>query len=533
MKIYHRDAQKGENACSHDKPNNCDHLCLATSSKDYVCKCSIGYNVDPNNSSKCIGEKDFILYSIGHALKGMRLDMSPNYTEIYDANGNSINGKSNNVLAPISRVSLATNIDYHQQLDLLFYADSDKGEITSIKRDGTGRHVIVNQTDQFDANGGDWLSSIAVDWIANNIYWCDKKRNIIEVARLDGSLRYVIVSYVNKPKQIAVDPAAGYLFFIGIGNNKSEHMIGRTYLDGSNQMTLVVQSSQITSFALDRYTKFIYWCEMISDTIWRADYSGNNKAAVLSENVKNPIALTVFRSNLYWVENMYQNGTIKMAPLNNLTRIHKLLISYGNPLTDMKIFSDEQQIGENPCKHSNGGCAELCFFNGTEAVCACSHGEVSKTDGTSCVPYSEFLIYSRVVSIESINLTNNLHMNSPITKIQHPKLLRNTIGLSYYYENQRIFYSDVHSSSINWVHFNGTDHQIIVSKQVSVEGLAYDAISHNLFWTSNSDASIRALNINEITNDIENNFNLVKQVIRLNPHDKPRGKFNIYRIFPS
>lgn len=217
LAIFHSGAQQGKNACS-NPANKCDHLCLATSRTQYVCKCAIGYNIDPKNSSKCIGEDEFILYSIGHELRGVRLNGNNTSNETL------LDDELEHVLPPIPRISLATNIDYHHRYDLLFYADSDKGEITSIKRDGTKRQVIVNQTDLFDANGGDWLSGIAVDWIADNIYWCDEKRNIIEVARLNGSLRYVVISYVNKPSGIAIDPVVGYIFFVG-GDKKGKFLM--------------------------------------------------------------------------------------------------------------------------------------------------------------------------------------------------------------------------------------------------------------------------------------------------------------------
>lgn len=213
LAVYHSGAHKGENACS-NATQKCDHLCLATSKTQYVCKCAIGYSIDSTNSSKCIGEKEFILYSIGHELRGVRLNSS-------NTNETLLDDQLDRILPPIPRISLATNIDYHHRYNLLFFADSDKGEITSIKRDGTNRQIIVNQTDQFDVNGGDWLSGIAVDWIGDNIYWCDEKRNIIEVARLNGSSRYVVISYANKPKAIAIDPVAGFIFFIG-GDKKGE-----------------------------------------------------------------------------------------------------------------------------------------------------------------------------------------------------------------------------------------------------------------------------------------------------------------------
>lgn len=525
LKVFHSRSQYGENSCS-GASSKCSHLCLATSATEHVCKCAIGYHKDPSDPTKCIGEPEFLFYSIGHELRGIHFNKSSiksfNTTYVGD-NPHLYDDFLEHVLGPIPRISMASTIDYHHKLDLLFYADSDKGEITSIKRDGTNRRIIVNQTDQFDASGGDWLTGFAVDWISNNIYWCDEKRNIIEVARLNGTLRYVVVPSVNKPKAIAVDPMAGYMFYIS-GHKKATYSIGRAGLDGSEQTPLVNQSAQILNFALDRTNQFIYWCESTANKIWRIDYNGNNKAVVFNHSSENPVALAIYDSYLLWMDNSPQNA-IKMASVNDLQQPRLLATSSANPLTDFKIFSDQIQGGENPCINNNGGCEELCFFNGTHPICACSHGEVAANDSKTCVPYDEFLIYSRVVSIESMHFTYHRSMNSPIMKIQHPKLLRNTIGLSYSYAKHRIFYSDVHSSSINWVYFNGTDHQVIVNKQVSVEGLAYDAVNQVLFWTSNSESSIRSIEIDRITNSYENNSELIKQVIRLNPRDKPRGMY--------
>lgn len=229
LAVFHSGAQQSKNPLA-NSTKKCDHLRLATSSTGYVCKCAIGYSVDPNDSSKCVGEREFLLYSIGHELRGVRLNEKQTQDD-----------QMEHVLAPIPRVSFATKIDYHHRNDLLFYADTDKGEITRIKRDGTNRQVIVNQTDLFDANGGDWLSGMAVDWIAENIYWCDEKRNIIEVARLNGSLRYVVISYANKPKAIAVDPIAGYLFYVG-GDKKGEY---RLEIDANKQTTKQIKSINI------------------------------------------------------------------------------------------------------------------------------------------------------------------------------------------------------------------------------------------------------------------------------------------------
>ena len=49
---------------------------------------------------------------------------------------------------------------------------------------------------------------IAVDWIARNIYWTDGVLSRIEVSRLDGTSRKIIISdYLHKPRGLTIDPA--------------------------------------------------------------------------------------------------------------------------------------------------------------------------------------------------------------------------------------------------------------------------------------------------------------------------------------
>lgn len=50
---------------------------------------------------------------------------------------------------------------------------------------------------------------LAVDWIANNIYWTDTGRKVLEVARIDGSCRKMIISKLDEPRAIAVYPKKG------------------------------------------------------------------------------------------------------------------------------------------------------------------------------------------------------------------------------------------------------------------------------------------------------------------------------------
>lgn len=141
LRIYDPSQQNGTHICSKSKAG-CQHLCLPTSATTYSCKCATGYYVNPNNPKKCVGIEEFLFYSFHWEIRGLLINGS-NETE---------------VLGHISRVSMASAIDFVAAKDLIIWADSDRGMVTSIRRDGTERTVIVEPSEV--------METVAVDWLA-------------------------------------------------------------------------------------------------------------------------------------------------------------------------------------------------------------------------------------------------------------------------------------------------------------------------------------------------------------------------------
>ena len=53
-------------------------------------------------------------------------------------------------------------------------------------------------------------AGIAVDWIGRNLYWLDMRADKIEVSKLNGSYRSVLInSDIDSPRAIQVDPREG------------------------------------------------------------------------------------------------------------------------------------------------------------------------------------------------------------------------------------------------------------------------------------------------------------------------------------
>ena len=51
---------------------------------------------------------------------------------------------------------------------------------------------------------------LAVDWVAENIYWVESNLDIIEVARINGSYRATLIAgHMSSPRAVALDPRLG------------------------------------------------------------------------------------------------------------------------------------------------------------------------------------------------------------------------------------------------------------------------------------------------------------------------------------
>ena len=87
-----------------------------------------------------------------------------------------------------------------------------------------------------------------MDSVSQNLYWTDPERDRIEISRLDGSSRRVLISSgFDDPRAIAVDPIRGWIYWSDWG---SKARIERAWGDGNHKeaiITTVEKKRQIRS----------------------------------------------------------------------------------------------------------------------------------------------------------------------------------------------------------------------------------------------------------------------------------------------
>lgn len=130
------------------------------------------------------------------------------------------------IYLPINDLRDVVAVDYHFEKGLIFFVDGNAKQIRWMALEGRNLSQLSDKNITFSvqtivSSELSKPSSVAVDWIANNLYWADQERHLIEVARLDGSSRKILIDLdLDKPKCLAILPDSGVIFWIDVGEHQ-------------------------------------------------------------------------------------------------------------------------------------------------------------------------------------------------------------------------------------------------------------------------------------------------------------------------
>ena len=362
LKVFDKESRIGSNACS-NKYKRCGHLCIPMAENERQCRCAVGYTPDIADTTVCIGEEGVLIYSTDLGLNGLSLD---------HMNEENVHGETNQYLPPISQVGVVSRLDLHADLDLLIWADAKEGTITSIQRDGTRRNTLLLDKENIDG--------LAVDWIANNVYWSNPKDRIIELCRLTGSERFVVVAKdLKKPGALAVHPVRGFLFWVDLGTKVK---IERSALDGTSRT--VIADSNLgfpIDMSIDYKRNILYFVDRDIKFLEMMYLDGSSRELIYMRPMMRPFGVFVFEDKVYASFRNKSSSAIYSFETGSKTPTVVRNLNTSS-LQSLVVMSHNAQTGINKCVN-NGGCSELCFFTGTQSECKCFHGKLS-SDGVTC-----------------------------------------------------------------------------------------------------------------------------------------------------
>ena len=180
--------------------------------------------------------------------------------------------------------------------DRMYWGDIGTHKIQSSKLDGTDVVDLITDLDS--------PSSIALDPAGGKIYWAEEGTfpKKIQRANLDGSgVEDLILLGQTDPRSVRLDPSGGKLYW----SNDTVGSVQRANLDGTDVATIITGLTSPTGTALDLKHSKVYWINFPAGMrkIQRANLDGSSVEDVITGSfVPFNLAVDEVNDQIYWTE---------------------------------------------------------------------------------------------------------------------------------------------------------------------------------------------------------------------------------------
>lgn len=350
--------------------HTCSHLCKNLNGT-YSCSCRDGFRASDGLSGVCRAMKEDItlVFSNGDEIRAYDLTKQDEF----------------DVIQAEKRIEA---LDYNAETQIIFWADSyDKTIKRSYMVNAQNGQAKIGFAQDLNMKGNSKPTAVAVDWVADNLYWTEvdrtgsKPRGRVLCAKTDGRYRRALVSAgLEVPTSIAVNPQLGRMYWADAG---SAPKIEVSWMDGSKRRPLITDAIRHPAGLTIDYAQDhqIYWVDTKLNTIETMRPDGTLRNTILKgENLRHPISLDVFESNVYWAtrdtgELVRQDKFGRGVPVT----LQRNLV---NP-SGIKVYHQYRYNTtlKNPCFKS--GCSHLCLLVPGGRRCACPDNTAPMTSHRS------------------------------------------------------------------------------------------------------------------------------------------------------
>jgi hypothetical protein len=158
---------------------------------------------------------------------------------------------------------------------------------------------------------------------AGRLFVLELSRGRIQSMRPDGSERKVIVTECELPDGIAIDVAAGHIYWTNMGSSPAvnDGSIERVDLDGSNRIVIIPPGGTYTpkQMQLDKANGKLYWCDREGMRVMRSNLDGSQVETLIEAGRGDAdrgdqtrwcvgVTLDPVRNQIYWSQKGPDNG---------------------------------------------------------------------------------------------------------------------------------------------------------------------------------------------------------------------------------
>ncbi|KAK4320921.1 hypothetical protein Pmani_008239 [Petrolisthes manimaculis] len=420
LMIYQKRPVVNSNPCMIGN-GGCAHIYIPKRGKQRTCRCTTGFKADGEKA--CKPYEKFAIVSQLEIMRGYSLDgageaMTP------------VAGSEHNIL----------HIDYHYSKKFIYWEEFNQGGANGIYRsrpNGSERDGVV--TDGIGSNG---IRGIAMDWIANNMYFTNvfPHETFVEVSWLDGTNRMVLKSLTkDSPRELAVNPIKRYLYWLDYGQFP---VLGRSFLDGTD---------------------------------WKP---------IVTSRIHNPRDLTidVFNNDVYWVDSTLDAINKASKYPGNTTQAERFKTNMPK-LRDIAIYdiSNQPSKADTPCTRlGNGGCAQLCFSFPVDQPtspgfrCHCTTGVLAE-DKHSYLIFTQIRPDTKIAKVSSSNPTKE-KMEIILEQGINPE------GIAYDWTSKKIYWTDSANNSIYSMNSDGS-HIVRIIQVERPRAIVLDPCRGHMYFT--------------------------------------------------
>ncbi|KAM9848879.1 low-density lipoprotein receptor-related protein 8-like [Aulostomus maculatus] len=314
----------------------CDQLCIHTKNS-LACDCHEGYHMTPDNR--------------GCTANGVEAQLV--FTSSKDIGKLSLLGRSYmEVAAHLPRPRLVAALVSNSTL---YVAQQGPGSILGISLSEKSQRAMSVLKVQGSVSG------LALDWIHQLLYWTSTENGSVNVGLLDGSAQRVLITGLEEPCAVAVDPLHGFLFWSECGSSPK---IVRASLDGRGRKVLVSSLiHQPVALSLDMPRQLLYWVDRRQRSISRVTLEGRHRKVVVESNgyLDGPLGLAVFEGFVYWSDEV--TNSICRANKHNGSQFQVLLNNVTSPGGVAIIQPALQPNREAVCGRIGMACKHGCVIN--------------------------------------------------------------------------------------------------------------------------------------------------------------------------